>query len=242
VEPPEALAAALAGEGAAAFWERINGPPGLAAFDADGTLWEGDIGEDVLQALIRGRLLVDPHDDAWEEYARRVRRDPADGFAFAGRLMRGLDEATVREVSERVFAERFANAVFPVVRFCLEHLAARGWDVYVVSASNRWSVEIGAAKLGIAPERVIGLSVAVEGGRLTDRLVGPVPTLEGKPVLLRQIAGRDADVAFGNSVLDLPLLLTSATPVAVGSPYPGNRFLAQARKRGFAVLEIPFPR
>ena len=128
------------------------------------------------------------------------------------------------------------------MRFCLQHLTTRGWAVYVVSASNRWSVQAGARALGIPPERVLALSVAVEQGLLTDRVMEPVPTLEGKPVLLRQHAGRDADIAFGNSVLDLPMLLASATRVAVGTPYPGNRFLAQARKRGFALLEIPYSR
>jgi phosphoserine phosphatase len=242
VDLPEALAAALAGEGAAGFRERVNGPPGVAAFDADGTLWEGDIGEAVLQELIREGSLLDPPARPWEEYERRVRRDPADGFAFAGRVMRGLSVTQVLEVSKRVFVECFASAIFPAVQGWLQHLTARGWEVYVVSASNRWSVEIGAASLGVPSERVIGLSVVVEDGRLTDRVVEPVPTLEGKPTLLRKAAGRDADVAFGNSVLDLPLLLASATPVAVGSPYPGNRFLAQARKRGFAILKLPNPR
>jgi phosphoserine phosphatase len=238
VKLPEALNASLSGDGAASFYERVGGPPGVAAFDADGTLWDGDIGEDVLRELIRCGSLIDPPPRPYEEYEYRVRRDPADGFAFAVRLMRGMREAEVREVSRQVFADRFAAAVLPDVRSWLDHLVARDWQVYVVSASNRWSVEIGVGHLGIPSDRVIAVSVAVEDGRLTDRVLEPVPTLEGKPVLLRRIAGRDPDIAFGNSVLDLPLLLASRSPVAVGEPYPGNRFLAQARKRGFAVLEI----
>jgi len=239
VELPEALAGALAGEGAARFWERLNGPPGLAAFDADGTLWDGDVGEEVLQELIREGALIDPPEDPYGLYERRVRRDPADGFSFAAALMHGLSEAKVQEVSERVFGERFASQIYPAVRFCVEWMVARGWQIYVVSASNRWSVEVGVAHLGLPASRVIAVDLDVEAGVLTDRVRTPVPTLEGKPTLLRAIAGRDADVAFGNSVLDLPLLLAAALPVAVGFPYPGNRFLAQARKRGFAVLEFP---
>ncbi len=239
MEIPQALAAALTGEGAARFWEKLNGPPGLAAFDADGTLWDGDIGEELLQELIRRRLLVDGPLDPWQEYQRRLRRDPSDAFSFAVRLMNGLSEVVVRETSQHVFAERFVAGVFPPVRFCLDRLIARGWDVYVVSASNRWSVEVAAAHLGLSPDRVIALGVEVEAGLLTDRVLEPIPVLAGKVILLRQLAGRDADIAFGNSVLDLPLLLAAAIPVAVGFPYPGNRFLAQARKRGFAVLELP---
>jgi phosphoserine phosphatase len=233
------LATALAGEGAVRFCDRVEGPPGLAAFDADGTLWQGDVGEELLRELIRRGALIDPPPDPWGEYVRRVRRDPADGFAFAARVMHGLEEGAVREVSAEVFAERCAKGTFHSVSFWLERLMALGWEVYIVSASYRWSVEVGVAQFGVSPQRVIALELEVENGVLSDRVLLPVPTLEGKVALLREAAGRDADIAFGNSVLDLPLLLASAHPVAVGLPYPGNRFLAQARKRGFAILEIP---
>jgi phosphoserine phosphatase len=243
---PEPLVRALRGAPSvqAALVSRLSGPPGLAAFDADGTLWAGDLGEAVLIDLISRRRLLDAPRDPWATYLGLFDQGPAAAFAYAGRLMAGLSETEVRETSARVFAADFTGRIFPETRWLLETLAGRGWQVYIVSASNRWSIEVAAAAtFGLTGDRVVALDVEVEGGVLTDRVCLPVPTLEGKPRLLAARSGRSPDLAFGNSILDLPLLLAAELPVAVG-PAPGPRnppegFLAEAAGRGWARLEIP---
>ena len=61
--------------------------------------------------------------------------------------------------------------------------------------------------------------------------------------LLHARTGRKPDLVFGNSTLDIPLLLAASLPVAVGllpgPPSQPNPFLAQAAQRGWARLEIP---
>jgi phosphoserine phosphatase len=238
--PPDALARSLRGEAGTALVSRLRGAPGLAAFDADGTLWDGDLGEAVLLDLIAARRLRDPPPDPWANYLALFERGPAEAFAYAGRLMAGLSEGEVRDTSARVFAAEFAARVFPETRWLLETLVARGWDVYIVSASNRWSIEVAAEALGLRRDRVVALDLETEDGTLTDRVCLPVPTLEGKPTLLRMRTGRNPDLAFGNSALDIPLLLSAAVPVAVGLLSGGpNPFLVQAAQRGWARLEIP---
>jgi phosphoserine phosphatase len=242
---PEPLVRALRGDGdsASALVSRLAGPPGLAAFDADGTLWDGDLGEAVLRDLIaRRRLLASPR-DPWGEYLRLFEVGPAEAFAYAGQLMAGLSEVELRETSARIFTAEFAPRVFAETRWLLETLAGNGWEVYIVSASNRWSIEVAAEAFGLPADRVVALDLETEGGILTDRVCLPVPTLEGKPALLRARTGRRLDLAFGNSTLDIPLLLAAAVPVAVGLlPGPASEpsaFLVQAAQRGWARLEIP---
>ncbi len=220
---------------------RIEGPPGLAAFDADGTLWHGDVGEALLLRLIREkRLLSPPAGDVFAEYARRVEIDPRDGFAFAARLMAGLPLSLVRALSERVFEEEFDRALFPKVERILRRLLARGWEVFVVSASNRWSVEPGARRLGLPLERIVGVELDVEDGLLGSKPL-QVPTLEGKPDLLRARAGRDPDLAFGNSMLDAPLLSRAKLSVAV-LPVGGETMLGrEAARRGWLRLFVERP-
>ncbi len=240
---PEPLVRALRGEGAAALVSRLDGPPGLAAFDADGTLWDGDLGEAVLRDLIARRRLPASPRDPWGEYLRLFEVGPAEAFAFAGRVMAGLSEAELRETSARVFAAEFAQRRFAETRWLLETLAGRGWEIYIVSASNRWSIEVAAEAYGLPADRVAALDLETEGGLLTDRVCLPVPTLAGKPALLRRRTGRRLDLAFGNSTLDIPLLLEATVPVAVGLlPAPAsqpNAFLIDAARRGWARLEIP---
>jgi phosphoserine phosphatase len=242
---PDRLARSLRGEAREVFLARLAGPPGLAAFDADGTLWDGDLGEAVLLELIAAGQLIGAPADPWAQYLDRFSQGAGEAFAYAGRLMAGLSEDLVREVSARVYAADFRARVFPEARWLLEVLIERGWEVYVVSASNRWSIEVAARDLGLPAERVVALDLETAGGVLTTQVRLPVPTLEGKPSLLRARAGRAADLAFGNSLLDLPLLLSATVPVGVGllegPDARPNAFLVEAARRGWARLEIPGP-
>jgi phosphoserine phosphatase len=237
------LTRSLRGEGREAFLSRLSGPPGLAAFDADGTLWDGDLGEAVLRELVARGQLIDAPSDPWAEYLGRFEQSPGAAFAYAGRLMAGLSEELVREVSARVYDADFRRCVFPEARWLLRTLVDRGWEVYIVSASIRWSIEVAARDFGLTPQRVVALDLETEAGLITDRVLEPIPTLEGKPALLRARAGRPPDLAFGNSMLDLPLLLSAAIPIGVGllagPDARPNAFLVEAARRGWARLEIP---
>jgi phosphoserine phosphatase len=217
--------------------EVIDGPVGIAAFDADGTLWDGDVGEELLARLDdAGKLIAPFGPGAFAEYSARFQLDPADAFAYAGRAMAGLREDYVASEAEALFAERAGGEVFPPMRELVAELQTRGWNLYIVSASNRWSVAPGARLLGIDADHVIAVDVMVERGLLTDQVRYPIPTLAGKPGLLLQRAGRDADLAFGNSRLDMPLLEASRFPVAVGPRSRSTPLLDEAQRRGWPRL------
>jgi len=216
----------------------IDGPPGIAAFDADGTLWDGDVGEALLEVLGPSGKLVAPHPpNPFAEYARRLELDPADGFGYATAVMAGMTEAAVTAEAERIFG-RFHDRFFPPVRELLDGLRERGWEIFLVSASNRWSIAPGARALGVPLDHVLAVDVEVEAGRLTDRVCQPVPTLAGKPELVRRHAGRAPDLACGNSRLDLPLLESARLPIAVGPRKQGSALLDDARARGWARLWV----
>ena len=91
----------------------------------------------------------------------------------------------------------------------LRALASRGFDVWAISGSNRWSVEPVFARLGVPRERVIGIELAESSGVLTDTPLQPIPIREGKVGALRaQTAARPLLVA-SDSKNDIPLLLYS---------------------------------
>src|SRR5436305_13468701 len=84
-------------------------PGGIAAFDADGTLWREDVGEAFLRHLISlGWIRLPDGSDPYQAYERAVERDGRSGYAYAAQLQAGLEEA--RLAAE---AERFARAWVP---------------------------------------------------------------------------------------------------------------------------------
>src|SRR4051794_7225709 len=98
-----------------------NGP---VAFDADGTLWGGDVGEELLKDLGR-----------FDEYEARVNTSPIAAYTWAVEIMAGTPARALLERCEQLFTRQ---RVFDFVRPLLARFAVA--DVWVVSASPMWAV------------------------------------------------------------------------------------------------------
>ena len=184
---------------------RTSGP---IAFDADGTLWPGDVGE---------ALLRDYSAPLYAEYEQRVAKDPCEAYAWTALVMAGESEAALESRSRRVFS----------------HFTPFGWtrvlakcEAWIVSASPMWIVRVAAQSLGVPPKRVI----AVEHARR------PIPCREGKVACLSALGVRPA-LALGNGELDLPMLAYARAAVVVAPKEgPDNPLLQAAKARAWPVL------
>jgi phosphatidylglycerophosphatase C len=219
---------------------RRLGPDALIATDADGTLWEGDVGFDTFDALIGARAVrpealdtlanearryglspgTDPNDVAFSLYeAYLAGTYPEDrvcsmmAWVFAG-FRKGECEAFARDVIARASLERRLQAeIEPVLAWA----RSEGVALWIVSASPRASVEAAALALGFDPRKTIAVTPA-EGPdeTLLPHVLEPMPYDQGKADLLRRAVG-DAPViaAFGNGAFDAPMLQLAHHPVAV---------------------------
>jgi phosphoserine phosphatase len=209
---------------------------GAAAFDADGTLWRGDVGEDLLRALEGGDQLPKfrGRRDVYAEYERRVLTDPADAFAFAVSAMEGMVEAELETFCSKLLGPQMADRTFPFARDLVQALGRLGNEVWVVSASPVWAVWPGTDLLGVPRARVIGTTARVVAGRLTSEVSQPVPTLSGKAVRLTE-AGVRPSLTVGNSLLDLGLLGAGEQSFVVLAQGDTGELARTARSRGWPI-------
>lgn len=216
---------------------REEGPSAHVAFDADGTLWRGDVGEELLRLLAHEDRLPSARGQrgVYAEYERRVARDPADAYAWSVEIMRGLAEGEVMEACASLVAARFAGRLFRPVRQILSALQQAGCPVWIVSASPFWPVLAGARVLGVPEERVIGVRCPIDAGRLTGAVEVPVPCGEGKVQALERLGVQPA-LAFGNGELDIPMLSYAARAIAVAPPGEDNALTREACVRGWPIL------
>lgn len=210
---------------------------GPVAFDADGTLWRGDVGEELLRWLAHeGRLpAARGRHGVYAEYERRVARDPADAYAWSVEVMRGIEEAPLLEACEGLIRARFAGRLLRPVRLVLEALAASGCEVWIVSASPHWPVLAGARLLDVPERRVLAVSCQVAQGRLTGEVVKPVTCGDGKVEALRARGVRPR-LSVGNGELDLPMLAYSERAIVVAPPDEDNALVREGQRRGWPVL------
>lgn len=212
---------------------------GVLAFDADGTLWSGDVGEDVflhacahgllkpdateaLRELAREHGLPEVNDSNTQALAlfeayragvlpeRRVCEMMA--WAFAGWRQAALADL----VSEILHTARLEARWYEPVRQVLAWAREHTLPVVVVSASPDFVIRVATTPLGFGPNEIAATRPAIEAGALAPRLAAPVPYAEDKPRALRALHP-DAPLlaAFGDNVFDLALLREARLPVAV---------------------------
>lgn len=179
-----------------------------AVFDADGTLWSNDLGEAFLKWLIEHKKLpfADYSKDIYKEYEELVTEDAGKGFVFAVTLMKGIDEKDLKEWSEDFFSNNFKENVFPKQKELIKRLRDAGVDVWIVSASNVWSIEGAATYMGVEPSHVIAMKVEVTDGKLTDKIIPPVLHRTGKVEAIKKYIGEKVDFVCGNSMSDYDML------------------------------------
>ncbi len=136
---------------------------------------------------------------------------------------------------------RYRPAMLALLRALQDH----GFQVWIVTATNRWAVSSMARRLGIPDERVIGMETALDGtGRITTRLIEPAPYHAGKATCLRAALGSSRLIlAAGDSPSDEAMLqMAQAARLLIGPRNAGLLARVEtARARGEPwLIQPPF--
>jgi phosphatidylglycerophosphatase C len=250
-------------------WTRIESivrtqPGGVVAMDADGTLWSGDVGEDLFHAfLLEGRVEAPALEAIRREARDHAISDAGSGADIARRLYeqyvagrfpeericevmawcfagwkRSEVGAFAREVIDRAMLEsRLHGEVLRV----LERARGAAVPVVVVSASPCIVVVEAASRIGFAAEDVVAAQPRFEGEVMLAVVDRPIPYADGKVARLRQHIGSERTLfaAFGDNAFDVALLASAVVGVAVR---PKPRLRERAREvPGLVELQIDEP-
>ena len=217
--------------------------PAIAAFDADGTLWPLDVGTIFFQYQIEKNLLPDLPLESWAIYKnmrgakgqnlsqhgngegskKNKEKDQrtAQALSWLAQINEGQSLQRVKEwASQAIEASDFS--IFEDQRTIVNHLHKRAVEIFIVSASVKWSIEPAAKLYNIDSDHVLGVTTRVVDGVVTDEPIYPITYKEGKVEgLLQKTNGRRPFFCSGNTEADLPLLkLASHISMAVASaPY-----------------------
>jgi phosphatidylglycerophosphatase C len=235
------------------------GAPRLAAFDADGTLWRGDIGDEAFiaaddaglvdDATYRGplkqwaeRWSIALPDDKTLGLARifdetKVLMDAAKRqslYEMQSWIYAGHTRAEIGALGERLFSAGFDKEIYPDMQRLIAALKKRDVQCVIVSASHGALVEAGARRFGLDAAAAIGMEPAVDAQNKTLPSMARSTFGHGKVAALRKLHDSDRAplLCCGDSVLggDRELLAWSQIPVAV-APREPHRAAALADPR-----------
>ena len=236
--------------------------PSALAFDGDGTLWSGDVGEDVFRyAVTHGRL---------REAARSALDQQAESrgfpcFADVNATAQHLFEAYLagrypeREICELMtwcyagysvaemaslvreallvsqHAQRLNEELRPIVEFSRDNRLR----AIVISASPRITVEVAASAWGFAPHDIAASTPRIVAGVIAAGMAAPVPYGAAKCDAGRALLGGVHWLAaFGDNVFDMDMLLEAELGVAVRPKAALRARLAEIP--GIRVLDANF--
>ena len=205
--------------------------PQLAVFDCDGTLWAGDAGFGFFDwELTRGLVSDDVVRWArarYEDYlVGTVSED--DMCAEMVTINRGLPVADVMHAAGKFFEEKMLSGFFPEMKDLVFRLHDMGSEIWAVSSTSEWVIQAGMKHFGIPANRILAAAVAVEGGKVTDKVIR-VPTGIGKPQAIRDVIARTPDAVFGNSIWDVDMLEIARHPFVI-NPTPELLTISGERK------------
>ena len=197
----------------------------MAFWDFDGTIIKGDISEGLFEnekertgkqlykglieeTILAGLSTVYKGPGGWKQYEEvdyprmneigRWLAWPYNAQIYGGVPSADLDAFCSQKVAE-VYRKWYCASSVAI----WQALEKAGVENYVVSASPEIFVRYTAEALGVTQGRTRAIRVEIDGGRMTTKVVHPVPFGEGKVENVRQLVlSRENGVAiagFGNS-------------------------------------------
>ena len=215
----------------------------LALFDLDNTLLQGDSDYAWCEFLIdKGVLEGEAFREANDRFYRDYEAGTLDMQEYLAFQLKPLGEHSMEELyrwREEYVATRVEPMISPDALALLEKHRARGDELVLITATNRFVTEPIAVRLEIPT--LLATDVEQANGRYTGRPTG-VPTFrEGKVTRLEEWLKETGHTLRGSffysdSQNDLPLLERVDHPVAV-NPDPVLR--ARAEEEGWPILLLP---
>ena len=182
--------------------------PIFAAFDADGTLWDTDLGENFFNFEIDHKLVELPS-DPWRHYLdlKKENNDPRSAYLWLAQINKGRSVAEVRKWAQSAFEEIQPNPIFVEQQKLITLLKSYDVQIFIVTASIKWAVEPGARALGLSIDNVVGVETSIVVGFVTDNANYPITYRTGKvEALLKRTGQHKPFLCSGNTIGDFELL------------------------------------
>jgi phosphoserine phosphatase len=161
---------------------------------------------------------------------------PPTAYFWAAQLLLGKTPDEVRALSHRVIEKELRRPLgteflktkskqqplkidkglrpYPPMVKLIHRMQQAGFEIWIISATNRWTVEAYARKfLSVPPERIVGITPLVENGRITSKPDPSVPITggPGKVAAIQRFIRKIPVFAAGDSVGDFEMLSMATT-------------------------------
>lgn len=204
----------------------------VAAFDADGTLWNTDLGETLFQYQIQHQLVPLPPDPFGHYHRMKDEISKRAAYLWLAQVNKGVPIVTVRDWAKKAVEAQRPIPFFKEQQAIIQLLQELEVEIYIVTASIQWAVAPAAPLLGLAEDHVLGIETEVVNGIVTEKQKGLLTFREGKiNALLERTKGLAPFFSAGNTEGDQFLLEGSSDmSMVVAASQEGTENYTSERK------------
>lgn len=146
----------------------------------------------------------------WQEYERiRKEKGLEAGYRWSSFLFSGMTEAELKDFSRRIWLKANQQQEiypYPAIMSLFALLKQNNWQIKIITASPQICIQSAAAEIGISTEHIIGMQLELDQNYFSSQIIEPYTYGSGKVKRLQQLYQKNADLAFGDSINDFPLL------------------------------------
>jgi phosphoserine phosphatase len=191
----------------------------IAVFDADGTLWHGDLGEAFFKHQANEGLapglkgIADP----WAHYKKMCETDASSSFGWLAQINAGLTDHELHAQSEAFYRKSFSHKLDSRVKDLILNLQKASFEIWICSASIKWALAPCLKDLNIKLENLIAVEVELDPKNiLTQKLITPLPYRPGKKYWIEKKLRAKPLLVAGNSMGDLEMMgLATELPLTI---------------------------
>lgn len=166
-------------------------------------------------------------------------------YRWSSWIFSGHSPEELKRISRSVWnrhavdSDSLSVKIYEPMKELVSHLKSSGWDIWIVTASPQEIIQSVSALFEIEEEKVLGMQLSLQDGIHSSEILEPFTYGKGKVARFQKSVGALADLAFGDSVNDFPLLESSALGVFLDRekgtvPPQGTKIQSL---RGWKVLE-----
>lgn len=204
-----------------------NGPH-IAAFDADGTLWSNDVGENFFQYQIDTCCLPELIAiDAWKHYLLLKKQSPPSAYLWLAQICHEQTLPTVESWALKA-AEKYPPLLFQQQKLLITELQKRHILIFVVSASVQWAVAGALKYVGLDNITALGVKTKIINTVITREQDGFITWRKGKhDELIKATHGIRPMLSCGNSLGDQHLIeMSQNIKIAVQSQKANSKHVS----------------
>lgn len=133
--------------------------------------------------------------------------------------LENLDRYKENPAFHRSHPSPIGNAVHPrePLLDLVYNFQKKNWEILIITASPTWAIQETTAELGLEKSSVLGMNLLQKPNSknpsqmiTTPEIIEPYPYGEGKVQAIFNRTGKSADIAFGDTINDYPMLISSS--------------------------------